>query len=202
MIIIKNKCNYVFISTCIYLYLLFVHLLPLNGFIILIYKSNRPLEIWCVLPCTEWFYRNIYHSIFYHSIQSKNAMVCVTLHEDPGHFFTCCAVIMDQTLLFFSCWRLIDQGGCVCVSVCVCYGSTHSCVMSTNEGVFSRRLNLRELGPLAAHMRWFVWLMAAAGTIYVFNYHEKYVWLHHSVLWCQGLPDTYHNYTKLINTKD
>lgn len=35
------------------------------------------------------------------------------------------------------------------------------------------RLNLRELGPLAAHMRWFVWLMAAAGTVYVFNYHEK-----------------------------
>uniref|UniRef100_A0A4W5MXL3 Monocyte to macrophage differentiation-associated n=1 Tax=Hucho hucho TaxID=62062 RepID=A0A4W5MXL3_9TELE len=35
-------------------------------------------------------------------------------------------------------------------------------------------LNLRELGPLAVHMRWFVWLMAAAGTIYVFNYHEKY----------------------------
>ncbi|XP_026077614.1 monocyte to macrophage differentiation factor-like isoform X3 [Carassius auratus] len=35
-------------------------------------------------------------------------------------------------------------------------------------------LNLRELGPVAAHMRWFVWLMAAAGTIYVFNYHEKY----------------------------
>lgn len=38
---------------------------------------------------------------------------------------------------------------------------------------FLSRLNLRELGPLAAHMRWFVWLMAAAGTIYVFNYHEK-----------------------------
>lgn len=36
------------------------------------------------------------------------------------------------------------------------------------------RLNLRELGPLAAHMRWFVWLMAAAGTIYVFNYHERW----------------------------
>ncbi|XP_051988961.1 monocyte to macrophage differentiation factor-like isoform X3 [Xyrauchen texanus] len=35
-------------------------------------------------------------------------------------------------------------------------------------------LNLRELGPFAAHMRWFVWLMAVAGTIYVFNYHEKY----------------------------
>ncbi|XP_018589901.1 monocyte to macrophage differentiation factor isoform X5 [Scleropages formosus] len=34
-------------------------------------------------------------------------------------------------------------------------------------------LNLRELGPLASHMRWFVWLMAAGGTIYVFNYHEK-----------------------------
>ncbi|KAG9343700.1 hypothetical protein JZ751_013078 [Albula glossodonta] len=35
------------------------------------------------------------------------------------------------------------------------------------------RLNLRELGPLASHMRWFVWLMAAGGTIYVFNYHEN-----------------------------
>ncbi|XP_068605678.1 monocyte to macrophage differentiation factor [Brachionichthys hirsutus] len=35
-------------------------------------------------------------------------------------------------------------------------------------------LNLRELGPLAAHMRWFVWLMAVAGTFYVFHYHEKY----------------------------
>nr|XP_051681459.1 monocyte to macrophage differentiation factor isoform X3 [Oryctolagus cuniculus] len=36
------------------------------------------------------------------------------------------------------------------------------------------RLNLRELGPLASHMRWFIWLMAAGGTIYVFLYHEKY----------------------------
>ncbi|MBN3300606.1 PAQRB factor, partial [Amia calva] len=35
-------------------------------------------------------------------------------------------------------------------------------------------LNLRELGPLASHMRWFIWLMAVAGTIYVFHYHEKY----------------------------
>ncbi|XP_024920506.1 monocyte to macrophage differentiation factor [Cynoglossus semilaevis] len=35
-------------------------------------------------------------------------------------------------------------------------------------------LNLRELGPMAAHMRWFVWFMAAAGTVYVFKYHEKY----------------------------
>ncbi|XP_061604257.1 monocyte to macrophage differentiation factor isoform X1 [Phyllopteryx taeniolatus] len=34
-------------------------------------------------------------------------------------------------------------------------------------------LNLRELGPVACHMRWFVWLMAASGTFYVFNYHEK-----------------------------
>ncbi|XP_044153909.1 monocyte to macrophage differentiation factor isoform X2 [Bufo gargarizans] len=36
------------------------------------------------------------------------------------------------------------------------------------------RLNLRELGPLASHMRWFIWLMAAGGTIYVFLYHERY----------------------------
>ncbi|XP_052543909.1 monocyte to macrophage differentiation factor isoform X3 [Tympanuchus pallidicinctus] len=35
-------------------------------------------------------------------------------------------------------------------------------------------LNLRELGPLASHMRWFIWLMAAGGTVYVFLYHEKY----------------------------
>ncbi|ELR48972.1 Monocyte to macrophage differentiation protein, partial [Bos mutus] len=34
-------------------------------------------------------------------------------------------------------------------------------------------LNLRELGPLASHMRWFIWLMAAGGTIYVFLYHEN-----------------------------
>ncbi|KAG7263337.1 hypothetical protein CRUP_036660 [Coryphaenoides rupestris] len=36
------------------------------------------------------------------------------------------------------------------------------------------RLNLRELGPLAAHMRWFVWFMAAAGSVYVFKFHERY----------------------------
>ncbi|XP_033895798.1 monocyte to macrophage differentiation factor-like isoform X1 [Acipenser ruthenus] len=35
-------------------------------------------------------------------------------------------------------------------------------------------LNLRELGPLASHMRWFIWLMAAGGTVFVFLYHEKY----------------------------
>ncbi|KAL8163728.1 UNVERIFIED_CONTAM: hypothetical protein K2H54_035775 [Gekko kuhli] len=35
-------------------------------------------------------------------------------------------------------------------------------------------LNLRELGPLASHMRWFIWLMAAGGAIYVFLYHERY----------------------------
>ena len=39
--------------------------------------------------------------------------------------------------------------------------------------VYISRLNLRELGPLASHMRWFIWLMAAGGTIYVFLYHEK-----------------------------
>lgn len=37
----------------------------------------------------------------------------------------------------------------------------------------SVRLNLRELGPVACHMRWLVWLMAAGGMFYVFNYHEK-----------------------------
>lgn len=39
--------------------------------------------------------------------------------------------------------------------------------------IYICRLNLRELGPLASHMRWFIWLMAAGGTIYVFLYHEK-----------------------------
>ncbi|KAK7938781.1 hypothetical protein WMY93_002107 [Mugilogobius chulae] len=55
-------------------------------------------------------------------------------------------------------------------------------------------LNLRELGPLAAHMRWFIWLMAAAGTIYVFNYHEKYklVELAFISLWAFSLLQSSH----------
>ncbi|XP_031796783.1 monocyte to macrophage differentiation factor 2 isoform X3 [Sarcophilus harrisii] len=36
------------------------------------------------------------------------------------------------------------------------------------------RLNLRELGPWASHMRWIVWIMASVGTIYVFFFHERY----------------------------
>ncbi|XP_072506585.1 monocyte to macrophage differentiation factor 2 [Notamacropus eugenii] len=35
-------------------------------------------------------------------------------------------------------------------------------------------LNLRELGPWAAHMRWIVWIMASVGTVYVFFFHERY----------------------------
>ncbi|XP_016122839.1 monocyte to macrophage differentiation factor 2a isoform X2 [Sinocyclocheilus grahami] len=35
------------------------------------------------------------------------------------------------------------------------------------------RLNLRELGPWAVHMRWLVWIMACAGSAYVFFFHEK-----------------------------
>ncbi|XP_073890441.1 monocyte to macrophage differentiation factor 2 isoform X13 [Macaca fascicularis] len=35
------------------------------------------------------------------------------------------------------------------------------------------RLNLRELGPWASHMRWLVWIMASVGTIYVFFFHER-----------------------------
>ncbi|KAK3532481.1 hypothetical protein QTP86_018551 [Hemibagrus guttatus] len=34
-------------------------------------------------------------------------------------------------------------------------------------------LNLRELGPWAAHMRWLVWIMACVGSAYVFFFHEK-----------------------------
>ncbi|XP_073695006.1 monocyte to macrophage differentiation factor 2a [Garra rufa] len=34
-------------------------------------------------------------------------------------------------------------------------------------------LNLRELGPWAGHMRWLVWIMACAGSAYVFFFHEK-----------------------------
>ncbi|KAH0631987.1 hypothetical protein JD844_019958 [Phrynosoma platyrhinos] len=37
----------------------------------------------------------------------------------------------------------------------------------------SPRLNLRELGPWASHMRWFVWIMASVGTVYVFFFHER-----------------------------
>ncbi|XP_075422072.1 monocyte to macrophage differentiation factor 2 isoform X2 [Ascaphus truei] len=35
-------------------------------------------------------------------------------------------------------------------------------------------LNLRELGPWASHMRWFIWIMASIGTVYVFFFHERY----------------------------
>lgn len=42
-----------------------------------------------------------------------------------------------------------------------------------NVGVVCR-LNLRELGPWAAHMRWLVWIMACVGSAYVFFFHEKY----------------------------
>ncbi|XP_060799044.1 monocyte to macrophage differentiation factor 2a isoform X3 [Neoarius graeffei] len=35
------------------------------------------------------------------------------------------------------------------------------------------QLNLRELGPWAAHMRWLVWIMACVGSAYVFFFHEK-----------------------------
>ncbi|XP_069501619.1 monocyte to macrophage differentiation factor 2 isoform X2 [Ambystoma mexicanum] len=36
------------------------------------------------------------------------------------------------------------------------------------------RLNLRELGPWASHMRWIVWFMASVGATYVFFFHERY----------------------------
>ncbi|XP_064178624.1 monocyte to macrophage differentiation factor 2-like isoform X4 [Anguilla rostrata] len=36
------------------------------------------------------------------------------------------------------------------------------------------RLNLRELGPWASHMRWLIWIMASVGTAYVFFFHERY----------------------------
>lgn len=39
------------------------------------------------------------------------------------------------------------------------------------------RLNLRELGPWACHMRWLVWVMASFGTTYVFFFHERSVHL-------------------------
>ncbi|XP_015273056.1 PREDICTED: monocyte to macrophage differentiation factor 2, partial [Gekko japonicus] len=39
---------------------------------------------------------------------------------------------------------------------------------------YSPRLNLRELGPWASHMRWLIWIMATVGTVYVFFFHERY----------------------------
>lgn len=37
-------------------------------------------------------------------------------HEDSGHFFTCCAVIINQALLVFF-LLTVDPSGCVCVTV-------------------------------------------------------------------------------------
>nr|KAF6347024.1 monocyte to macrophage differentiation associated 2 [Pipistrellus kuhlii] len=42
------------------------------------------------------------------------------------------------------------------------------------QGSGLARLNLRELGPWAAHMRWPVWVMASVGTVYVFFFRERY----------------------------
>uniref|UniRef100_A0A3B4ADN3 Uncharacterized protein n=1 Tax=Periophthalmus magnuspinnatus TaxID=409849 RepID=A0A3B4ADN3_9GOBI len=39
---------------------------------------------------------------------------------------------------------------------------------------YSPWLMLRELGPWACHMRWMIWVMAFAGSIYVFFFHERY----------------------------
>ncbi|KAM4632258.1 monocyte to macrophage differentiation factor 2 isoform 2-T2 [Discoglossus pictus] len=36
------------------------------------------------------------------------------------------------------------------------------------------KLILRELGPWASHMRWFIWIMATIGNIYVLFFHERY----------------------------
>uniref|UniRef100_A0A8C4Q1Y9 Monocyte to macrophage differentiation factor 2 n=1 Tax=Eptatretus burgeri TaxID=7764 RepID=A0A8C4Q1Y9_EPTBU len=36
------------------------------------------------------------------------------------------------------------------------------------------QLLLRQLGPWGVPMRWFVWVMACAGTLYVILYHERY----------------------------
>lgn len=48
-------------------------------------------------------------------------------------------------------------------------GGPHQAVPPT----LSPRLNLRELGPWASHMRWLVWVMASVGTVYVFFFHER-----------------------------
>ncbi|KAK1805194.1 hypothetical protein P4O66_019549 [Electrophorus voltai] len=47
------------------------------------------------------------------------------------------------------------------------------CCQAISEASAVCRLNLRELGPWMAHMRWLVWIMACAGSAYVFFYHEK-----------------------------
>lgn len=55
----------------------------------------------------------------------------------------------------------------LCKSGCSCL-----CLITLCSGL---RLNLRELGPWASHMRWIVWIMACVGTAYVFFFHERYV---------------------------
>ncbi|KAE8282764.1 Monocyte to macrophage differentiation factor [Larimichthys crocea] len=80
-----------------------------------------------------------------------------------------CALFLVSTVFHIITWkkshmRSVEQCFHMCDRVVIYFFIAAS---------YTPWLNLRELGPLAAHMRWFVWLMAAAGTIYVFNYHEK-----------------------------
>ncbi|KAG8006520.1 Monocyte to macrophage differentiation factor, partial [Nibea albiflora] len=80
-----------------------------------------------------------------------------------------CALFLVSTVFHIITWkkshmRSVEQCFHMCDRVVIYFFIAAS---------YTPWLNLRELGPLAAHMRWFVWLMAAAGTIYVFNYHEN-----------------------------
>ncbi|XP_048847880.1 monocyte to macrophage differentiation factor isoform X3 [Brienomyrus brachyistius] len=80
-----------------------------------------------------------------------------------------CALFLVSTVFHIVSWkkshmRSMEQCFHICDRVVIYFFIAAS---------YTPWLNLRELGPLASHMRWFVWLMAVGGTVYVFNYHEK-----------------------------
>nr|XP_034963999.1 monocyte to macrophage differentiation factor [Zootoca vivipara] len=87
---------------------------------------------------------------------------CCTGEEGRKGCTTCAASAQFQSFRYIFMWEIVFD--LICHQFCISFVTL----------IYFFRLNLRELGPLASHMRWFIWLMAAGGATYVFLYHEKY----------------------------
>uniref|UniRef100_H3BYM2 Monocyte to macrophage differentiation associated n=1 Tax=Tetraodon nigroviridis TaxID=99883 RepID=H3BYM2_TETNG len=82
-----------------------------------------------------------------------------------------CALFLVSTVFHFITWKMshlsrsLEQCFHMCDRVVIYFFIAAS---------YTPWVELRDLDPPAACMRWLVWLIAAAGSFYVFNYHEKY----------------------------
>nr|XP_036878809.1 monocyte to macrophage differentiation factor-like [Manis javanica] len=80
-----------------------------------------------------------------------------------------CALFIVSTVFHIVSWKKSHLR-----TVEHCFHMCDRMVIYFIAAAYSSWLNLHELGPLASHIGWFIPLMAAGGTIYVFLYHEKY----------------------------